>query len=109
MSPLKQTPKTSAEAEAGSNTHHTAFFKRVRRGRPKVIANLAGDVIVVARKNTKRGPVQNPKLPPVRERPSTPTATTSPPNPKRIKAPRTNWVVGNASIKLGKAVTNWYN
>ena len=48
MEPLKQTPKTSAEAEADRNTLLTALFKRVRHGRPKVIANLAGDVIVVA-------------------------------------------------------------
>ena len=107
MAPLKQAPKTSAEAKAGGNTLLTVFFKIVRRGRPKVIAKLAGDVIVVAQKNTKRGPVRNPKLPPVRKCRPTSTATTSPPDPKRMKAPRTNWGVGDASIKLGKAVTNW--
>ena len=107
MAPLKQIPKTSAKAKAGGNTLLTAFFKRVRRGRPKVVANLAGDVILVARKKTKRDPVQNPKLSPVRKRPPTSTSTMSPPNPKIMKAPRTNWGVGDASIKIGKAVTDW--
>ena len=107
MALLKQTLKTSAEAEVGGNTLLAAFFKRVRRGRPNVIANLAGDVIVVAWKNTKRGPVRNPKLPPVRKRPPTSMAMTSPPNPNRMKAPRTNWGLGDASIKFGKAVTDW--
>ena len=106
MAPLKQTLETSAEAEADGNTLLTAFFKRVRRGRPKVIANLAGDVMIVAWKNTKRGPVRNPKFPSVRKRPPTSTSTMSPPNPKIMKAPRTNWGVGDASIKLGKAVTD---
>ena len=69
--------------------------------------NLAGDMIVVARKNTKRGSVRNPKLPLVRKRPRTSTATTSPPNPRRMKAPRTNWVVFDAYIKLGRDVTDW--
>ena len=107
MEPLKQTPKTSAEAEAGENTFLAAFFTRVRRGRPKVISKLAGDVIVVAWKNTKRGPVRNPKLTPMRKLPTTSTATTSLQNPKRMKAPRTNWGVGDASIKLGKDITDW--
>ena len=107
MAPLKQTPKTIAEDEAGGNTFLTAFFKRLRHGSPKVIVNLAGDMIVVARKNTKRGSVRNPKLPLVRKRPRTSTATTSPPNTKRMQSPRTNWVVGDASIKLGKSVTDW--
>ena len=83
------------------------FFKRIRRGRPNVIANLAGDVIVVNLKNTKRGPVRNPKLPSVCKHPPTSTSKTSPPNPKIMKAPIPNWGVGDASIKLGKAVTDW--
>ena len=107
MAPLKQTPNTIAEAEAGRNTLLTALFKIVRRDRTKVIANLAGDMIVVARKNTKRGPVRNPKLPPVRKHLPTSSATTSPPNTKRMKAPRTNWVVFDAYIKLGRDVTDW--
>ena len=107
MAPLKHTLKTSSEAEASRNTLLVAFFKRVRCGRPKGIANLSGDVIVVAKKNTKRGPVQNPKLPPVRTRPTTSTAKTSPPNPKIMKSPRTNWGVGDEDIKLGKDVTDW--
>ena len=48
MAPLKQTKKTSAEAEAGGNALLIAFFKILIDGRPKVIANLAGNVIVVA-------------------------------------------------------------
>ena len=107
MVPLNQTLKTSAEADDDRNNLLTAFFKRVRYGRTKVIANLAGDVIVVNLKNTKRGPVRNPKLPSVCKHPPTSTSKTSPPNPKRMKAPRTNLGVGDASIKRGKAVTDW--
>ena len=37
-----------SEAEAVGNTLLSDFFNRVRCGRPKVIVNLTGDVIVVA-------------------------------------------------------------
>ena len=48
MAPLKQPPKTIAEAKADGNTLLTDFFKRRRRGRPERVANLAGEVIAVA-------------------------------------------------------------
>ena len=106
MAPPKQPPKTIATAKADGNTLLTNFFKRGRCGRPNRVANLTGDVIAVARNRRKPGPAPNqPKKPPPKTRPATsrpPKATTT-----KIKVQRTNWGVGAAAIKLGKAVTDW--
>ena len=106
MAPPKQPPKTIAAAKADGNTLLADFFKRGRCGRPKRVANLAVDVIAVARKRRKPGPApKQPKKPPPNTRPATsrpPKATTT-----KVKVRRTNWGVGAAAIKLGKAVTDW--
>ena len=101
----KQPPKTIAAAKADGNTLLTDLFKRGRRVRPKRVSNLAGDVIAVSRKRRKPGPApKHPKNPPPKTRPATscpPKATTT-----KVKVRRTNWGVGAAAIKLGKAVTD---
>ena len=106
MAPPNQPPKTIVAAKADGNTPLTEFFKRGRRGRPKRVANLAGDVISIARKRRKPGPApKQPKKPPPKTRPATSRplkATTT-----KVKVRRTNWGVGAAAIKLGKAVTDW--
>ena len=114
MAPPKQPPKTVAAAKADGNTLLTDFYKRGRRGRPKRVANLAGDVIAVAQKRRKPGPAprKKPKKPPPlpnKPPPKTRPATSRPPKATamKVKVPRTNWSVGNAAINLGKAVTDW--
>ena len=81
MEPPKHPPKTNAASKADGNNLLTNFFKRGRRVRPKRVANLAGDVIAVARKRRKPGPApKQPKKPPPKTRPETsrpPKATTT--------------------------------
>ena len=106
MEPPKHPPKTIAASKADGNNLLADFFKRGRRVRPKRVANLAGDVIAVSRKRRKPGPApKHPKKPPPKTTPATPCppkATTT-----KVKVRRTNWGVGAAAIKLGKAITDW--
>ena len=67
MVPPNQPPKTIAAEKSYGNTLLTDFFNRGRLGRPKRVANLAGDVIAVARKRRKPGPApKQPEKPPPR-------------------------------------------